>query len=133
MQFTDIEIELANKLKEDGLKWEVKQGDYYILDAASAKPCLFISGYITEDSLFDKLIWLPLWHQCREILQQYNIEVAIVEAILTNRKPIVLYCYTKSKITKDREVLVYLGKTTGDTDLECMYQAIGLFVFADKK
>ena len=90
MNFTNTERELASQLKEVGLEWKPKIGDHYIYDLESKRDSIVTDidhdrgdkGWIYVRSPSDGLrninlcCWLPLWHQCREELQDLKWIVA---------------------------------------------------------
>jgi len=83
MKFTDKEIMLAKRMKEAGLVWSSPQpGNWFLLggDPSLVKFIRITNHYwyisahrkICEVWWLDsgRQVWLPLWHQCREMLEE---------------------------------------------------------------
>ncbi len=111
MNFTDKEIELARDMKEAGLEWiKPEYGDWYF-SSYHDEPA---TGYL-PDMLSDDSIWLPLWHQCREIMRKAGYCLADVFEKTINHVTLVHIVYFRNGIEIAR---------SGHTDLEAMYQVI---------
>lgn len=92
MSFTSKEIQLASDMKEYGLEWEPKIGDWY--DFGKTQYLVVPDGirwtnyycYLKPTKEYEwkssnKLTWLPLWHQCREILSTQNVQVTLTARV----------------------------------------------------
>ena len=137
MQFTDKEIELAKQVKEVGLEWTPMFGDVVLYHTdimvvwySAGKFIVCIpqavergvdgKGEYIHQSHYnlvpDDVIWLPLWHQCRNILKQHSIELTVSDVpagttiTLWKRLPI--------------GGIEFYHQIVADSDLEAMYRAI---------
>jgi hypothetical protein len=130
MKFTDKEIQLARDMQNAGLEWKPEVGDYFTTGK-------YIDGGYNVEIVFrvperfpyfvNSISWLPLWHQCRELLTENDIVIAFYSKILYagGKQPgSQIDCYKWIDSTIPR----FLGTVCGDTDLEAMYQIILLFV-----
>ena len=82
--------ELARALKHDGLPWRPHVGcfvwdpDQYIQPASPFPHHIyfilslprFIDIFGSIDSIQEKVVWLPTWHQARLLCQRYGIDPA---------------------------------------------------------
>lgn len=94
MQFTEREIELAVELKNQGLAWEPQPGNY-IFDMTHA----LVPGSPFQDQVYFILdldcflrvvgglepfkrlmVWVPIWEECRDIMQSFAISDELLEA-----------------------------------------------------
>jgi hypothetical protein len=87
MRFTDEEIILARKLRDEGLPWEPAAGHYVYDETGFCKqssPFQDRVYFILNYSYFmkavggverfkDIMIWLPTWYDAREILRNYRV------------------------------------------------------------
>ena len=131
MQFTDKEIELAKQLEKVGLEWKPEIGDcfihrdeIYILRDVGNEVAYGIRHYPYEEECVFPLcycIWLPLWHQCRGILAEKNLDISLVDS-----KYCVMLTLWKRKWWNgtDQRSLEFMTQIKADTDLEAMYKAI---------
>ena len=72
MDYTEKEILIAEQLKEAGVQWRARQGDHY---ADANLMVHFVTKEEADELVHDPeptrdRIWLPSWHQCREILDR---------------------------------------------------------------
>lgn len=130
MQFTEKEIELAKQLKEAGLEWEPEEGDSYICNLKSNRYSIVTGidydrgdkGWIYVMSPSDGLrninlcCWLPLWHQCREIFKETNIELTISDVPGTN--------VTLTLWKRQGGAIEFYQQIVAEADLEAMYKAL---------
>jgi hypothetical protein len=99
MHFSDRVIEGAKRLRGLGLAWEPRPGHYvwdergliekpspfqdrvyFILDLKH-----FLRRAGTMEALKESLVWLPTWHDAREILHQLGISDAFVASRLASK------------------------------------------------
>ena len=87
MQFRPEEIEMARQLRRLGLPWEPKAGRYvYDETGLCRKTSPFQNGvyFVLNYEYFMRqaggverfkviLLWLPTWHDAREILQNFSV------------------------------------------------------------
>jgi hypothetical protein len=92
MLFSDEQIALARQMREHGLPWRPAVGHYvldetelieipspfqqrvyYILDMKH-----FLRRAGSVEALTDRMLWLPQWHQAREIAREMGISDAAV-------------------------------------------------------
>lgn len=84
MRFTDIEIQLAARLRGAGLSWEPQAGQY-VFDVNGAikagspfqagvhlvtSPTALASAVGGHEAMASGLVWLPAWENCRAWLSQ---------------------------------------------------------------
>lgn len=142
MNFTDKEMTLARQLKEDGIIWVPKIGDHflhrgkiYIVRDLSVDDSVFaIRSYPYDmrsypydaDCIFALCYctWLPLWHQCRKILGGNDLYILLLTKKNDDIQLDVWKYDDGHKTSRGR----YMGLVRGETDLETMYKAIGLYV-----
>lgn len=106
MQFTKKEIELAKRLKENRIKWHSEEGDWYF--GEDGEVLLWAYNVIrTRDT------WLPLLHQCREILGKAGYYFLL----LSKGDNIQLDLWQKDTGN-------YICFFRGESDLEAIYQAL---------
>lgn len=100
MKFTNEEIELARKLKQQGLDWQPSVG-HFVWDEADIIKCEspfhdmvffildlkhFLRRADTIENLQRDLCWLPTWFQAREILRKRGVSTErIVEKLRDER------------------------------------------------
>ena len=129
MEFSDRQIELAKQLKDLGLAWTPAVG-HYVYDvsgrAEGSSPfqdhVFFILNY---DRFVDRLggieklkksmVWMPLWHDTREILRSLGVEDDEVELELVR----------KSAIARGTELLALyemIAQQLSDAKLQAIYQ-----------
>ena len=97
MRFTDEQIGKAKRLKQLGLPWHPKAG-HYVLDVTGfcPQPSPFQEGvyFILNYDFFMKkvgdvdrfkeiMVWLPTWHDVRQLLWQFNVDDQHVLKTLT--------------------------------------------------
>ena len=102
MRFPSSLIERAKTLRKLGLEWEPQVG-HYVFDGQSLieKSSPFQPGvyYIldlkhflrragTIDALKVSFVWLPTWHDARNILRELNVSDAFVADRLTSERAI---------------------------------------------
>ena len=121
MQFTDQEIILAKQLKEAGLEWIPEVGDWFLSDFNNA----YLIPNQTAALNFNKQAggtWLPLWHQCREVILGEGWHLTLIET-----PPQVEW---RVHLVYERIVdkKTYCIEATGLTDLEAMYKAMGMLI-----
>lgn len=126
MQFSQKEIELAVKMKEKGLKWPIKDYDYFYSSLYEKTVGNTGKKGSRMLDLFRKkeIIWLPLFHQCKTILEKegYNQINFNIDSTYPDKKMVVNLDINKG----DK----YLGQTKyqiykkGETVLEAMYKII---------
>jgi hypothetical protein len=100
MHFTDEEIALARRMREQGLNWEpavghyvfdetglievpspFQEGVYFILDM---KHFLRRSGSV--DALKARMLWLPQWHQARKMARGLGVaDATLAEQLADGR------------------------------------------------
>jgi hypothetical protein len=95
--FDQKTCELARALKTSGLEWRPQVGCFVwdpegIISVPSPFPNRiyfvlnlnhFLKIFNTEERIKEKLVWLPSWHQAREICHRMNIpSVEIVETLM---------------------------------------------------
>jgi len=122
MNFTDREIELAKQLHSSGLEWKPQGGDWYIDKDGEI---ILLTGMTIDlwrqyESLpIKNKIWLPLWHQCRQLISDADLYILL----LTKKDDIQIdiWQYDSGHKTSQGQ---YLGLIRGETDLEAMYQVI---------
>ena len=130
MEFAEREIELARDMKNAGIKWKPEFGDWY---CSNWRVDLFVTWPDSREKFIEYNIWLPLWHQGRQILAENRIdhirlhELSDVIAYPVIRKQ--LDCYER---LFDGH-LILRGSIKGETDLDVLYQAILLFVLPQKE
>lgn len=102
MKFSERMIELAVQFKAGGVPWTPAAGDYVldregIVDRGSPfQPGVyFVLNYDHfmrlaggEDAFRRRLVWLPTWEQCREILRQSGMTDGQLQAELVKRNAI---------------------------------------------
>jgi hypothetical protein len=102
MRFTDEEITLARKLRDEGLPWEPAAGHYVYDETGFCKQSSpFQDGvyFILNYSYFMKAVggverfqeimtWLPTWYDAREILRTYRVPDQQVREYLVNNQAI---------------------------------------------
>jgi len=85
--FTDQVFQTAKLMKEKGLKWQPHVGCFVwdekqIIEVSSPFPNRvyfilnlghFLKRFETIENIAEKLVWLPTWHQARQICKQLNI------------------------------------------------------------
>lgn len=141
MQFTEKEMELAKKMKEMGIEWAYPvEGDWFIsangnIDGNIAWVCLGV-GMTTEFILFysgyadhkwqaicnvkkGDTIWLPLWHQCRNIIADEGWHIV---GFIDTPPQVEWRIHISLERRIDEEI--HRIEATGETDLEAMYKAI---------
>lgn len=129
MNFTKKEILLAMDMKEAGLEWMPEEGDWFA-DGASTKRLVVMAtdkefsdipyamwtyrggGYSWDARDY---IWLPLWHQCREIMQKAGYCLTDVFETTINKITMIYVVYFRDGIEIARN---------GHTDLEAVYQVV---------
>lgn len=114
MQFTEKEIELSKQLKEAGLEWKLEEGDWYF--GEDGEIILFTGAY---DVIRRKDTWLPLWHECRNII----LEKGWILRLLFDTPPQVewrIHIVYEQQIEKHTHTI----EATGETDLEAIYKAL---------
>lgn len=137
MKFTNKEIEYAIEMKELGLDWSPKNGDWCIdpyTDKKLLNPTIFYNQYENDYNPAylsnriiehpDRFIWLPLWHQCREIAEQYGYEIRLFD---NSPRDGLVQVSLKNK--EKKEAIVYYG----ETDLSAFYQCIIQILEKEKK
>jgi hypothetical protein len=102
MRFTTALIDRAKALRTLGLAWDPKPG-HYVWDenALIEKPSPFQEGVYfildlkhflrragTLETLKDSLVWLPTWHDARDILLTLGVSDADVASRLVSEKAI---------------------------------------------
>jgi hypothetical protein len=102
MYFTTALIDRAKTLRSLGLAWDPKPG-HYVWDenALIGKPSPFQKGVYfildlkhfirragTLEALKESLVWLPTWHDAREILHAMGVSDADVASRLVSEKAI---------------------------------------------
>lgn len=120
MLFSRKEIVLAKQLKEKGLVWKPEVGDWYLdgegdVELLTPVGCNMWNEY--ESLPIKNRIWLPLWHQCRELL---------IEAGWRHFQLIHNVGCQDGKISVSAERGKRLLRALGETDLEAMYQVVRL-------
>ena len=100
MKFTKEEIELARKLKQQGLDWQPSVG-HFVWDEADIVKCEFpfhdmvffildVKHFLrraeTIENLQRDLCWLPTWYQAREVLSENAVSTErIIEKLRVER------------------------------------------------
>ena len=123
MRFTDEEITLARKLRDEGLPWEPAAGHYVYDETGFCKqssPFQDRVYFILNYSHFMKavggverfkeiMIWLPTWYDAREILRNYRVpeqqireHLFNVQAIERGTERLSLYELIASRISAAR-------------------------------
>ncbi len=102
MRFNEAEIQLARQLREEGLAWEPRAG-HYVLDPTEfcqqTSPFQERVYFILNYSYFMKavggverfkeiMIWLPTWHDARQILRELVVTDDQVSEDLAKRHAI---------------------------------------------
>ena len=97
MRFTGEQVGKAKRLKQLGLPWRPKAG-HYVLDVTGfcPQPSPFQEGvyFILNYDFFMKkvggvdrfkeiMIWLPTWHDVRQLLRQFDVDDENVLKTLT--------------------------------------------------
>lgn len=130
MEFTKREIALAFDMKDLGLGWKPVVGDWYCLHNSTLQETWCISSGCQDEQFVKCRAWLPLWHQCRKILDDNNIVIQLFDLQHHTDDNIEIICY---RVLKDGGQWRYaLGSIKARTDLEALYQAILLFVLPEK-
>ena len=110
MRFTEDQIHIAKRLKKLGIPWQPQVGHYvYDANRICPKSSPFQQGvyFLLNFDCFmqhvggvarfrDNMVWLPTWHEAREILRQMGVPDAEVarlstEAILQDDELTCLY------------------------------------------
>ena len=102
MHFTDLDIELAKLLKKAGVDWQPKPGQFVLDDdqvfhhkSPFQSHIFFIldlnhflryTGSI--ESMKNRLVWLPTWHDAREHLRKLGITDTMIAIYLHEKKAI---------------------------------------------
>ena len=110
MQFSQEEIELAKRLRAHGLTWEPRAG-HYVYDETGFCPhespfqdkVFFILNYKYfmkvvggVDRFKEIMIWLPTWHDSRQILRSLQVSDSRIAAYLEQHKAIENGCERKA-------------------------------------
>ncbi len=112
MLFTNEEIVLARSLREHGVPWQPAAGNY-VLDEEGVvergspfqRGVYFVLNFDHfmamaggPDRFRERMLWLPVWEDCRNVLHQLEIDdedvaglLASVHAIESRRERVVLY------------------------------------------
>jgi hypothetical protein len=111
----------AKRLKEDGLVWRPQVGCFVwdelgVIEVPSPFPDRiyfvlnlghFLRRLGTVENMMDKLVWLPTWHQARQICRELGIDdVGIWEALCLARvanvgdELLLVYNLIQSKLEK---------------------------------
>ena len=102
MRFSDDEIRFAKHLRENGLSWEPLAGHYVYDETGFCKQespfqdkVYFILNYDYfmravggVERFKEIMIWLPTWHDVRELLRSHGVSDAGVSDYLTRDKAI---------------------------------------------
>jgi len=142
MQFTEKEITYAKQLKKYGLEWKPGFGDICLFHNDLMIVWYFVGKFIVcipqeiEYGIDGKgeyihqshynlvpgdVTWLPLFHQCREILSKADMEISLVD----NKKTVMLTLWKRNwGQNTDNRYLEIVTQIKADTDLEAMYQAL---------
>ena len=140
MQFTKKEMELARQMKEAGLEWAPMFGDVVLYhtdimvvwySAGKFIVCIpqeverGVDGkgeycYQSHYNLIPRdVVWLPLWHQCREVMLGEGWHLTLIETPPQVEWRVHL---VYERISDEK---TYCIEATGHTDLEALYKAIG--------
>lgn len=99
--FTDQLLQAAKGMKEKGLKWQPHVGcfvwdDQQMIEVPSPFPNRvyfilnlghFLKRFETIENIADKLVWLPTWHQARQICHRLNIPYAKILHVIQSSNP----------------------------------------------
>ena len=102
MIFSEEEIEIAKKLRKQGLKWEPKAGHYVYDETGFCKQpspfqekVYFILNYNyfmkavgSVEQFKEIIIWLPTWDDARELLRSFEVSDQQLLAYLKNHQAI---------------------------------------------
>ena len=97
MRFTEDQITIAKRLKKLGIPWQPQVGHYvYDANRICPKSSPFQQGvyFLLDFACFmqhvggvarfrDNMVWLPTWHEAREILHQLGVPAAEVASLTT--------------------------------------------------
>ena len=122
MDFTEREILIAEQLKSAGVQWRPRQGDYY---ADSDMVVVHVTKEVAdrlvhEDYRMMDKVWLPMWHQCRELVDKMGF------LLRDHSEDIVVDIDSRRRFVGVAVESVHRGSfaAEGETDLEAFYELI---------
>ena len=107
--FQEAEKKMAKLLKEKGLEWEPKEGDW-CFDSEQKVHLVSSLNCKTIESNKEEYTWLPLWHTCRRWITEQGISLTGANF---SPERIAVVC-------RDPHTSSVLGGD-GKTDLEAIY------------
>lgn len=139
--FNEKEIKLAFDLKKQGLNWQPKKGDWYIIlyegkipEGSNIQFYIQDYDYPEEQPPEEWKLWLPLWEQSRNWLKKYHwgmptcvkdkdFDIIGPPGNIPTLKPIKKWNFYN---LKSNGLTKYFKKNylqaEGETDLEVIYQ-----------
>ncbi len=99
MHFSEAEIEAARRLRRGGLRWEPQAGHYVYDETGFCKQAspfqekvyfilnypYFMKAVGGVDRFKDIMLWLPTWHDLRQVLRDFRVSDGDVASFLRER------------------------------------------------